>query len=261
MKQNPAHEHDEGKAASHPEPEFVRHEIRWTAEKSRRLWDYYGSQPAYAGAFFGYQAGRYVARAIFRHGALPPDARILDFSCGRGDIIGACLQRMSPGQRIFGTDFTATYVDAVQKRFEGHAQFGGTRLSTSFPTPFDDRSFDLVYATEVIEHLDDAELDGLLAECRRLLKPAGRVVFTTPNEEPYDASMLLCPDCGCMFHKWQHVRVWTRDSLVARMESAGLRTRIATPMSWQSLVRQVAWAVKHRRTDKGGLFYVGQTPA
>ena len=45
--------------------------------------------------------------------------------------------------------------------------------------PFADASFDLVTCTEVIEHLEHYR--QTLREMHRVLKPAGRLVVTTPN--------------------------------------------------------------------------------
>ncbi len=45
--------------------------------------------------------------------------------------------------------------------------------------PFDDSVFDKVYCSEVIEHIP--EWRGMLPEMRRVLRPGGLVVLTTPN--------------------------------------------------------------------------------
>lgn len=45
--------------------------------------------------------------------------------------------------------------------------------------PFADNSFDLVLLTEVIEHLSNPLL--ILSEIRRVVKPAGNVIVSTPN--------------------------------------------------------------------------------
>jgi len=45
--------------------------------------------------------------------------------------------------------------------------------------PFDDGSFDLVWASEVIEHVTDTA--RWLSEVRRVLSPLGRLLVTTPS--------------------------------------------------------------------------------
>ncbi len=237
---------------------FTPHEIEWTAEKSKRLWDYYGSNPKYAETFFGFMAGKLVAKRLFSEIKLADDARVLDFSSGPGDVIAACLPLMRGNQEMYATDFSNTYVRGVADRFKDEKKFKGSILTQSLPTPYPVGFFDAVIATEVIEHLLDAELDGMLAECHRLLKPGGKVFFTTPNNEDYDASKVLCPECGCTFHRWQHVRVWTADTLKARMEHAGFITRAVKPVAWQRWLGKLRSLVVNRRIIKGGLVYVGE---
>jgi SAM-dependent methyltransferase len=146
----------------------------------------------------------------------------------------------------------------VNRRFTSDLRFKGARLTTTFPSSYDAGTFDLVFATEVIEHLDDGELDGLLAECRRLLKPGGFVLFTTPNNEDYDASKMMCPDCGCIFHKWQHVRVWTPSTLKAYVEPHGFATTYLSPIAWQSWKGKLLSIARTGKINKSGLLYVGQ---
>jgi SAM-dependent methyltransferase len=47
------------------------------------------------------------------------------------------------------------------------------------PLPFDDGSFDVVWSSEVIEHVADTA--RWLSEVRRVLVPGGRLLLTTPN--------------------------------------------------------------------------------
>lgn len=60
--------------------------------------------------------------------------------------------------------------------------FPGPRVDTVITPeqrwPFDDTSFDAVLCTQVLEHVSD--LDHVLAEIHRLLKPGGRLVVTVP---------------------------------------------------------------------------------
>lgn len=67
-------------------------------------------------------------------------------------------------------------------------------------------SFDVVFSTQVLEHVDDPAL--YLAECRRLLKPGGRLILSTHGTFVFHP----CPD-----DNWR----WTSMGLRRVIESAG----------------------------------------
>ena len=51
----------------------------------------------------------------------------------------------------------------------------------SFPYPFDDGSFELIYLRHVIEHFYLDDLDKILKECFRILIPGGSLEITVPH--------------------------------------------------------------------------------
>jgi hypothetical protein len=69
---------------------------------------------------------------------------------------------------------------------------------------------------------------------------------------------MMCPDCGCIYHKWQHVRTWTADSLRDRMEEAGLHTRVVKAVAWLNWRGKLMSLLTTRNVDRNGLVYVGE---
>jgi len=62
-------------------------------------------------------------------------------------------------------------------------------LATAYDIPLEDASFDTVLMTEVLEHLEEPA--RAIAEARRLLRPGGNLILSTPfmwplHEEPRD---------------------------------------------------------------------------
>jgi 2-polyprenyl-3-methyl-5-hydroxy-6-metoxy-1,4-benzoquinol methylase len=99
-----------------------------------------------------------------------PGGRLLDIGCGVGDVLSemTCL-----GWRAEGVD---TDPDVVrQSRERGLVVHQGTLEGQAYP----EGTFDAVSAKHVLEHV--AEPVAFLAECRRVLKPGGRMVIFTPN--------------------------------------------------------------------------------
>jgi SAM-dependent methyltransferase len=91
--------------------------------------------------------------------------RVLDLGCGTGHS----WQELSPRETV-GVD-----VDAAALEGQGRE----TRRADMRVLPFAEDSFDSVVSIQSIEHVPDPE--RVLAEVARVLRPAGRAVFVTPN--------------------------------------------------------------------------------
>lgn len=114
---------------------------------------------------------RIFMRLLDRH--LGPDAggrrRVLDVGCGTGTMIGHLARYGEPE----GVDADARAVAMCHRR-----GLEGVRHVESPPLPWEDRSFDLVTALDVLEHADDDR--GLLLELRRVTRPGGLVLVSVP---------------------------------------------------------------------------------
>ncbi|MCS6800716.1 MAG: class I SAM-dependent methyltransferase [Chloroflexota bacterium] len=96
---------------------------------------------------------------------------VLDLGCGAGE--GA--QSLAEGRRVIAVDEDGATLRAARRRYPGpdFIRMDAEQLA------FADGSFDGVISVEVIEHV--AHPERYLAEIRRVLKPGGVVVLTTPN--------------------------------------------------------------------------------
>jgi SAM-dependent methyltransferase len=119
------------------------------------------------------RSGRAGYDAIAAHVPLDEIGSVLDFGCGCGRVT-----RYWQGfdGNVAGTDLSRDAVAWCGANLP-FARFEPNALAP--PLPFEDESFDLVYALSVFTHLTaDLQL-AWRDELRRVLRPGGRLLFTT----------------------------------------------------------------------------------
>jgi len=79
--------------------------------------------------------------------------------------------------------------------------------------PFEDQSFDTIFATEILEHLDNDTLNKGTVEINRILKKWGHLIITVPYNENLSQNTVSCPDCGAKFHRWGHLQVFDENNI------------------------------------------------
>jgi 2-polyprenyl-6-hydroxyphenyl methylase/3-demethylubiquinone-9 3-methyltransferase len=103
--------------------------------------------------------------------------RVLDLGCG-GGLTTACLAQR--GAAVVGVDLSraSLHVASCHAHGHGHAEpiFACGRAES---LPFADASFDMVWCTDVLEHLPD--LPTAIAQIARVLKPGGLFLYDTIN--------------------------------------------------------------------------------
>ncbi len=115
-------------------------------------------------------------RALRRCGlALPHDAEVLDFGCGRAAPYVASAAAM----RLYGCDIDAAAIAWSRQHLRALGEF--VHNSHWPPLPFAACSFDFVYATSVFTHLPQDMEDAWLAELARVTCPGGVLLLTTPR--------------------------------------------------------------------------------
>lgn len=109
--------------------------------------------------------------------------RVLDYGCGDGALLSWIAKTVNGGEAV-GFDPNE---EAQRLASEKLAERGVRASVVSDLRELEDGSFDRVLCSEVIEHVHDVQ--GLLAEIHRVLRPGGRAVLTTPirmTESPED---------------------------------------------------------------------------
>jgi SAM-dependent methyltransferase len=148
-----------------------------------------------------FEGRRAVIWALLRRVGTVPGVRILDAGCGTGrNLIEFCALGT-----VQGVDASPAAIEFCRERGLDVAREG--RIES---LPFADDSFDLILATDVLEHLDDDR--AALLELRRVSVPGGRLLATVP------AYQWLWSEHDVALH---HHRRYTMPAFHERMRSAG----------------------------------------
>jgi ubiquinone/menaquinone biosynthesis C-methylase UbiE len=156
----------------------------------------------YRRARFAAHAGRdAVWRAVVDHLSprwIPADATVLDLGCGYGDFIGNVTARRRIAVDI--ADFEP--LDDVEFHRSSVTDLGF----------LGDATVDIVFASNLLEHLDRDAVSACLFEVRRVLSANGRIILIQPN-------FRLCYDR--YFDDYTHVTVFTDESIGGWLRASG----------------------------------------
>ena len=149
--------------------------------------------------------------------------RVLDMGCGAGRHAFEMYRR---GGDVIAFDQDGDELAAVLDLFGAMRDAGEVpdgaeadiKQGDALSLPFVDGEFDRVVAAEVLEHIPDDTT--AIAELARVLRPGGTMAVTVPRWLPEKVCWALSDD----YHEVEggHVRIYTRDELVRKLESAGL---------------------------------------
>lgn len=137
---------------------------------------------------------------------------LLEVGCGNGEKLGI-LQDL--GWQVEGVDFDPAAVENAKKK--GLTVHLGTLEKQQFPSGH----FDVVVMSHLIEHVHDPM--SLLDECRRIIRPGGRLVVITPNAESL-WSRFFKQSCLSVDPP-RHLHLFTLPSIKALVINAGFCVR------------------------------------
>ncbi len=137
---------------------------------------------------------------------------VLDVGCGEGMLTNfTAAQPYVNRQRIVGVDPS---FDLLSFASHWHTPSHWVR-SLGEHLPFRDGFFDCVVAAELIEHVIDPH--ALIEECRRVLKPMGLIVLTTPLDEREWSVAATLPNP-------LHLREYSEEMVMNLLSSHGFKT-------------------------------------
>jgi SAM-dependent methyltransferase len=139
---------------------------------------------------------------------------VLDLGCGAGRFVAALRDA---GADPVGVEIAEGALDRARRVAPG----ADLRLLEADGTiPLEHRSVDLVWCSEVLEHVGD--LAETLAEVRRVLRPGGRLLATVPHHARVRAATISLVRFEAHFDPLgEHLRFFTRRSLAGALRRTG----------------------------------------
>ncbi len=129
----------------------------------------------------------------------PKGRRVLDIGCGGGFL---AEEFAALGCAVTGIDSSAPTIAEARRHADETGLKIAYRVASGEAIPFDDATFDIAYCCDVLEHVRD--LDTVIAEAARVLKPGGVYLFDTINRTVLSKLVVIT-----LFQEWSATRFVT----------------------------------------------------
>lgn len=126
-----------------------------------------------------------IAQLLVQRAGVQAQERVLDLGCGTGNVALAAAQA---GARVIGVDPALRLLAVARERLAAASLPGELVAGDASHVPVGDAEVDVVLSNFAL--IFDADANAAVAECRRVLRPGGRLAFTTwLAEGTLDATM------------------------------------------------------------------------
>jgi 2-polyprenyl-3-methyl-5-hydroxy-6-metoxy-1,4-benzoquinol methylase len=156
----------------------------------------------------GAEPERFAPRRAFLLTHVAAGQRVLDLGCGDGAFAAELLEA---GCVVTMADVAGNAMQRARARAPGAE---AVQLVEGALLPFAEDAFDVVWAGEVLEHV--ADVVGLLAEVRRVLRWGGMLLATTP----WHGRLVVASDAH-FDPRADHLRFFSARTLRAVLADAG----------------------------------------
>lgn len=187
------------------------------------------------------------------------ESAVLELACGHGRAAHGLLHYLRSPGLYRGFDVDRRQVELARELIQSIApnfQFewadiysretnpSGVELAESFVFPYEDESFDVVFAASLFTHLLPAATERYFRESRRVLRPGGRILFSfflldhyrgkgTPISPLYEVEHSLAPGVAVRDPEFPDMLVaYSIDKVTSCAESAGLEIQRVLPGLW-----------------------------
>lgn len=166
----------------------------------------------------------------------------LDIGCGPGTFIGMLPYTL----RCVGMDLASPQIEYARREYgtDSHT----FQCAGDSTLPFDNDAFDVVTLIELIEHLEPPFIESLLREAKRVMRPGGRIILTTPNYASLWPLLERIVNARApITYEHQHISFFTPGRLRTLLDQMGFGAiRVSTFMGASPFFAALSWKLADR---------------
>jgi len=133
--------------------------------------------------------------------------KVLDIGAGNGFVEELLIQ--DKNIKIFGNDISAAAVKKLKNKFKGEF-----RKESVYKMRFPKKTFDAIFALEVLEHIPPSKVFNVLNKVREILRKKGSFIVSVPTNEGLE-KMKENPN--------GHTRTYTENLIRAELKISGFK--------------------------------------
>jgi len=176
-----------------------------------------------------------------------PGEKVLEIGSGTGHCLVALAQAVGAAGKVYGVDLSDEMLKIAHENLEKEGLADRVELicEDAEKLPYPSETLDAIFMSFTLELFDTPEIPKVLAECKRVLRPGGRIVVVGVSKEGEGGVIL-------QVFEWTHKHfpnfmdcrpIFVRNAL----ESAGFRIEsVENRTMWVPV--EIALAVKAERT-------------
>jgi 2-polyprenyl-6-hydroxyphenyl methylase/3-demethylubiquinone-9 3-methyltransferase len=171
------------------------------------------------------------------------NAQVLDVGCGGGFLSNLLA---SSGFQVTGIDLSNESLEIAKQ--QDKTKSANYLFADATALPFEDASFDVVCALDLLEHVENPQ--AVIKEASRVLKKDGLFFFHTFNRNLLSWLLVIkgvewavpnTPDrihVLRLFIKPQELKAFCENSQISIQEIRGLKPKLSLPILWNMLTRR-----------------------
>jgi ubiquinone/menaquinone biosynthesis C-methylase UbiE len=163
--------------------------------------------------------------------------RVLDVGCGTGASVIDLKKIFGRGADVVGVDVVRLQIDLAKDKIKKHGVYAQVDWYDGFHLPFPDNSFDAVYTSDVLGHVENVSL--WLRELNRVLKPGGTLAMFSESKlgkHAWIRKYLFAHGLNVDPHAQFHISLYSKQELKTLLNQSGFKIKFMSSVFWPAFL-------------------------